>query len=383
MTPHLLILTEIIAPYRIPVFNALAARGDVDLHVIFLSENDPSLRQWRVYKDEIKFSYEVLPAWRRRVGKFNLLLNWGVGSALRTARPDAVLCGGYTYVAAWQAALWANRHRVPLLLWSESTALDTRRRYLAVEWIKRLFCRRCQAFVAAGKASRDYLADLGAAPSSVFIAPDAVDVQFFSIAAAKARQQEPEIRSRNQLPARYFLYAGRLVRQKGIFELLAAYAKLEASLRARIGLVFVGDGPARQELASRAEAVQPGMVKFCGWVHREQIPEIYALAEALVFPTYSDPWGLVVNEAMACGLPIIASDVAGCVPDLVQDGWNGFVIRPHDVEALVCAMQAMVDDPESARQMRSHSQQRIQGYTSETWAAGIVQALASVRGDSV
>lgn len=382
MTRRLVILTEIIAPYRIPVFNALVARGDVDLHVIFLSENDPSLRQWRVYKNEIKFSYEVLPAWRRRVGKYNLLLNWGLGSTLRRAKPQAVLCGGYSYIAAWRAAFWANSHRVPLLLWSESTALDKRRQHRTVEFIKRRFRRRCQAFVAAGKASRDYLVALGASDRAIFVAPDAVDVQFFATAAVKARQQEGEIRSRHHLPPRYFLYAGRLVKEKGTFELLAAYAKLEASLRSRIGLVFVGDGPARQELASGAEAIQPGMIRFCGWVHREQIPEIYALAEAFVFPTYSDPWGLVVNEAMACGLPIIASDVAGCIPDLVQDGWNGFVVRPHDVEGLVRAMKSVLDDPESARQMGSRSEQRVQEYTPETWAEGIVQALAVVCGES-
>ena len=80
---RVVILTEIIAPYRIPVFNALAARSDVDPHIIFLFETDPSLRQWHVYKDEIKFSYEVLGGWRRHLGKYNLLLNAGVSAALR------------------------------------------------------------------------------------------------------------------------------------------------------------------------------------------------------------------------------------------------------------------------------------------------------------
>jgi glycosyltransferase involved in cell wall biosynthesis len=380
MTRRLVILTEIIAPYRIPVFNALAARGDVDLHVIFLSENDPSLRQWHVYKDEIRFSYEVLPAWRRRIGKYNLLLNWGVSSALRRAQPGAVLCGGYSYVAAWQAAFLAKRHGVPLMLWSESTALDMRRRHRVVEFIKRRFARRCHAFVAAGKASRDYLLELGAPRNFIFIAPDAVDARFFAAAAEKARQQESEVRVRNNLPRHYFLSVGRLVKEKGVFELLDAYAKLEASVRSRIGLVFVGDGVARNELAGRAAGIKPGMVTFGGWVHREQIPEIYALAEALVFPTYHDPWGLVVNEAMACSLPIIGSQVAGCVPDLLQDGWNGFVVRPREVEGLVRAMQMLFDDPESARQMGGRSFQRIQENTPEACAAGIAQAWAFVSG---
>lgn len=383
MTRRLVILTEIIAPYRIPVFNALAACGDVQLHVIFLSENDPSLRQWHVYKDEIKFSYEVLTSWRRRIGKYNALLNSGVGSALRRAQPDAVLCGGYSYLASWQAAFWAKGHGVPVLLWSESTALDIRRKHYLVEWFKQKFRKRCQAFVAAGKTSRDYLLTLGASSSSVFIAPDAVDVHFFAAAAEKAHQQEREIRTRNNLPTRYFLCVGRLIKEKGVYELLDAYAKLDASVRSRIGLVFVGEGPARKELERWAAAIQQGMIRFCGWVHREQIPEIYALADAFVFPTYSDPWGLVVNEAMACSLPIVASQVAGCVPDLVQDGWNGFAVQPRDVEGLVRSMQLLFDDPESARRMGSRSFQRIQDYTPERCAAGIVQALAFVSGELV
>jgi glycosyltransferase involved in cell wall biosynthesis len=100
-----------------------------------------------------------------------------------------------------------------------------------------------------------------------------------------------------------------------------------------------------------------------------------------VFPTYSDPWGLVVNEAMACSLPIVASQVAGCVPDLLQDGWNGFGVQPRDVEGIVRSMQLLFDDPESARQMGSRSFQRIQDYTPEKCAAGIVQALAFVSGE--
>jgi len=380
MMRRLVILTEIIAPYRIPVFNALAARGDVQLYVIFLSENDPSLRQWHVYKGEMRFSYEVLPAWRRRIGKYNVLMNWGVGAALGRAQPHAILCGGYGYQASWQAALWAKRHGVPLLLWSESTALDIRRAHRLVEWVKRKFCERCQAFVAAGKASRNYLVDLGAPENSIFIAPDAVDVRFFAAAAEKARQQESEVRARHNLPSRYFLYAGRLVVEKGVFELLDAYAKLDEPLRSEIGLVFVGDGVARPKLQRRAATILQGVVKFCGWMHREQIPEVYALAEALVFPTYTDTWGLVVNEAMACSLPVIVSEVAGCVPDLLQDGWNGFTVRPRDVEGLTRSMKMLCDDPESVRRMSSRSFQRIQEFTPEICAAGMVQALQFVFG---
>ena len=376
MKRRLALLTEIIAPYRIPVFNALAARDDIDLQVIFLSENDPSLRQWPVYKKEIRFSYEVLPAWRRRVGKYKLLVNGGVGAALRRSSPHAVLCGGYNYLASWQAAWWAKSHKLPVLLWSESTVNDHRRGRRGVEFMKIRFTRLCQGFVAAGKSSRDYLIWMGAPRDRVFIAPDAVDVEFYATLAHTARQRAPEIRARHALPSRYFLYAGRLVPEKGIFDLLAAYAKLEEGERSQIGLVFAGDGVSRSQLAERAALIRPGCVRFCGFVHREELAELYALAEALVFPTHSDPWGLVVNEAMACGLPIIASEVAGCVPDLVENAENGFVVPPGDVEELVRALRILLSNPAVAREMGASSALRIQAFTPEACAEGFSKAVA-------
>jgi glycosyltransferase involved in cell wall biosynthesis len=373
---RLALLTEIIAPYRIPVFNALAARDDIDLHVIFLSENDPGLRQWPVYKKEIRFSYEVLPAWRRRVGRYNLLVNRGVGAALRRFRPNAVLCGGYNYLASWQAAWWAKSNNVPALLWSESTVNDHRRGRREVEFMKVRFTRLCKAFVAAGKASRDYMIAMGVPPERVFIAPNAVNVEFYAAIARSARQDAAAIRAHHGLPSRYFLCTGRLVPEKGIFDLLAAYAKLEAVERSQIGLVFAGDGASRSQLEERGAAINPGCVRFCGFVHREELAELYALADALVFPTHSDPWGLVVNEAMACGLPIIASEIAGCVPDLVENAENGFVVPSGNVEELARAMRTLLSNPSLAREMGASSALRIQAFTPEACADGFSRAVA-------
>src|SRR5690242_18501786 len=139
MKIRLLILTEIISPYRIPVFNALALREDVELHVVFLAENDPALRQWLVYKDEIQFSHQTLPSLRWRVAGQNLLLNRGLDSALESFDPEVIVCGGYNYIASWQAKKWAERNQVPFLLWLESTAKDTRANSLAIEMLKRKF----------------------------------------------------------------------------------------------------------------------------------------------------------------------------------------------------------------------------------------------------
>ncbi|HZW93799.1 MAG TPA: glycosyltransferase family 4 protein [Candidatus Eremiobacteraceae bacterium] len=378
MIPKLVIVTEIIAPYRIPVFNALSQRRELDLHVVFLSENDPTIRQWRVYTDEIEFQYDVLPSWRRRFGKYNVLLNRGVLSTLNKLRPDAVLCGGYNYLTSWQAAYWARFHHVPLLLWSESTALDKRHGHRPVEFLKAQFLRLCRSFVVPGRSSLNYLKDFGVSDQLIFTAPNAVDGALFSKPAKQARRNQFEVRARRSLPSRYFLFVGRLVKAKGIFELLETYAQLDTEIRDKVGLVFVGDGADRPALMERAARIAPGTIQFPGFIQREGLSDFYALADALIFPTHSDPWGLVVNEAMSCGLPVVVTGVAGCVAELVQDGWNGFVVAPNDRAALASAMTRLASDCVLRTEMGSRSRERIEAYSPEAWAEGLVNAVESL-----
>ncbi len=378
MKRRLVIVTEIISPYRIPLFNALARREDIDLHVIFLAETDPTLRQWRVYKEEIQFSYEVLASWRRRFGRFNVLLNRGVVKALNTAAPDAIVCGGYNYVASWETLRWSRKRNVPLLLWSESNIQDERRGYGPVEFLKRQFVRRCSGFLVPGLSARAYLRMQAIEDGLIFTARNAVDNQLFFDHAVRARQRAGQRRAELNLPGRYFLFVGRLVRDKGIFEMITAYGQLEESIRQQNGLVFVGDGESRAELQRRAEAIQVGKIAFAGFAHRESLADFYALAEALILPTYSDRWGLVVNEAMACGLPVVVSDIAGCVADLVKEDWNGLLVPPRDVASLTAAMDGLARHPERCEMMGKNSLKRIAEYTPEAWASGMVEALNGV-----
>jgi glycosyltransferase involved in cell wall biosynthesis len=374
MSLRLVLITEIIAPYRIPVFNALARRAELDLHVIFLSETDSTLRQWRVYRDEIRFSYEVLPSWRWRAGKNNVLFNRGLWSALNRREPGVIICGGYNYLASWQALLWARRKRVKFVLWSESNIQDARSGRALIEALKSYFLRKCDRFVVPGKASSEYLQAFGLSQKSIVTAPNAVDNNFFAVESANARARAAEIREKLKLPSRFILFVGRLVPEKGVFDLLNGYSALESDIRSEVGLVFAGDGISREELALRAKKVSPGMICFPGFAQREELAALYALAELLVMPTHSDPWGLVVNEAMACGLPIIVSNIAGCAADLVEDGWNGSVVPLHNEKALSSAIRSVLSQPELRQSMAAHSLERIQCYSPEACAAGLAAA---------
>jgi len=375
MKRRLVILTELIAPYRIPVFNALSTNPELDLHVIFLSETDASMRQWRIYSEEIRFSYEVLPSWRRRVGKYNILLNQNVTLALRDASPDVVLCGGYNYVASWQAMLWARRNGIRFLLWCESTAGDLRRKHALVEMLKEKFVQGCDGFVVPGLSAHSYMRDMGVPEEKLFLAPNAIDNGMFSRLERLARLKGERLRHELGLPNRYFLFVGRLVKAKGVFDLLQAYAGLNPELREQVGLVYAGDGPERALLEAAARSVFPGSVYFPGFVHRDDLVSYYSLADCFVFPTHSDTWGMVVNEAMICGLPIICSDAAGCAADLVRS--NGRIVPARDPAQLAFTMQELASDRELCRRMSQESRRTIQEYSPEACAAGIAESVAA------
>jgi len=374
LSRRLVVITEIIAPYRIPVFNALAQHSDIDLHVIFLAETDPTRRRWPIYKDDIRFSYEVVPGLRRRVADHNFLLNWGIENALEGAAPDAIVCGGYNYFASWLSLRWAERRRVPFYLWVESTKKDSRSRFRWIESLKADFLRRCQGFIVPGKSAFEYLRSYGIPRENIFTAPNAVNTRFFA-EHGEIILRDCEFHRRDLgLPDRFFLFVGRLVREKGVFDLLEAYLALPPKLRGEVSLVFVGDGPARSELIRRAAAL-PGSVLLPGIAQREFLAAYYALADAFVFPTHSDPWGLVVNEAMSCGLPVICSNAAGCAADLVEDRWNGRLMRAGDVDQLAAVMTELAVDDGFRMQMGRRSRERIARYSPERCAAGFAEAV--------
>ena len=380
MTRKIVIITEIIAPYRIPVFNALARQDGMALHVIFLAETDKALRQWLVYTEEIRFSHEVLRSWRFRAGRLSLLVNRGLRSALDAANPQAILCGGYNYPSSWNALRWARRRNVRFVLWTESNQRDKRSGHAVIEWLKRYFVNSCDGFVVPGKASFAYLRSLGVGESCIFTAPNAVDITLFAMHAEKVKTEAVSFRARFGLPQRFILFVGRLVPEKGVFDLIQAYAKLESDLRSKVGLVFVGDGVSTEALSEQAKSIAPGTICFPEFAQREDLAGFYALAEAAVLPTHTDTWGLVVNEAMACGLPVISSSAAGCVADLIESGWNGLIVSGGEIGQLASAMDKLASNEDLRSLMGQRSRQRIAQFSPEAWAAGMAQVAFLQRG---
>ena len=142
----------------------------------------------------------------------------------------------------------------------------------------------------------------------------------------------------------------------------------------------MGDGPCRAELQREASSISSGTIKFTGFAQREQLPAYYALAEMFVLPTYTDTWALVVNEAMACGLPVIVSRVAGCASDLIQEDWNGLLVEPKDVASVKAAITSLATRPDLCANMGAHGRQHIAQFSPEAWSVAITEAVSTIIG---
>lgn len=359
MPLRIALLTEIPAPFRIPLFNALAARPEIELDVLFLSERDPK-RPYSVYADEFRFRWRVLAGSELVRGGRWVVFNRGVLRSLRRLRPAVVVIGGWNQPAFWAAALYTRAVRVPLIAWVESTARDARPGSAATELPKRMMVRSCSAFLVPGRASAEYLESLGVAPRRIVVAPNAVDTTLF-------RDRVDELRAEgaaSPVPRPLVLYVGRLDPEKGVDVLLRAAEGLNATI------AIVGRGPEEQRLRSAA----PANARFLGWMERDELPRWYAAADVFVLPSLSDQWGMVLNEAAAAGLPLVASDAPGASYDLIEDGINGFRVPAGDPDAMRDALRALLADPELRRRAGAHSREVSERYTPQRWAEEVAAA---------
>ena len=359
-TVRLLLLTEIPAPFRIPLFNALAREPDIDLEVLFLSEQDPK-RPYPVYADEFRFGWRILRGFGVVPKGRWIVFNRGVLRAVRRLHPAVIVIGGWNQPSFWVAAVYARLTRVPLVAWVESTARDERLGKFMTEIPKRILVHSCTAFLVPGRASADYVRSLGISADLIDRAPNAVDTRVFRDAVAEARRELEELRKRLDLTRCTFLYVGRLDPEKGVDLLIEAIRPVAADL------VVVGIGAD----AERLKRLAPPNVRFVGRLERDTLVPWYAAADAFVLPSRSDQWGMVLNEAATAGLPLVSTDAPGAAHDLIEDGVNGFRVPAGDVGALTEALRRLAESPELRHEAGRRSEQIAAHFTPEAWAEAV------------
>jgi glycosyltransferase involved in cell wall biosynthesis len=242
--------------------------------------------------------------------------------------------------------------------------------------------QRISALLSVGEENAEYWRHYYGDRVPIFRVSYAVDNDYFQRACEAASRTREEFRKSLGLePGRpIILFAAKLIPRKRCGDLVDAFVSLSRSdkLHPVPYLLIVGAGEEREELERKATAAPPGDVRFLGFQNQSELPRFYDLCDVFVLASVDEPWGLSVNEAMAAGRAIIASDQVGCQRELVHPGVNGFVAKAGDVNSLSTSLEAIFTDPSLPARMGVESRRIIRDYTFESNVDGLREALAAL-----
>ena len=381
----LLVLTTHAIQYQTPLFQFLARHSGIDLHVAFLEPPAVDRPYWdkefgRYVQWDIPltdgYEWSVLPP-----GNINRRLSGFIRLHSDCGKPPIMLTSWSTPLH-WAIWTWAIMSRVPVLIGAEtnrqSYCVRSRPKWRH-QWL-RFLIRHTSGLLYIGQRNREFYEWMGASQERLFPYPYSIDNARF---AEKARsildQRERKLASLNLIPTLpTLLLCGKLIPKKRPDLLLEAVSA--AGLAEGVNIVFVGEGQLQPQLIARSAELNLARVAFTGFLNQTAMPTAYALGDifCLLSDTPDETWGLVVNEAMACGMPVIVSESCGCVPDLVAEKGTGWAVPPGDLEATIRTIKTAIAQRSSWSIMGEKGLAVIANHTFARMAEGILEALASI-----
>lgn len=373
------LLHNIITPYRTPIFEKLSQVPFINLKAFFFSESAKN-RRWKV-KNDFKFAYEVLPGISlnfKSEDLFTYRLNPTIVYHLIKNNFDVLITAGYDSFASHISFFICKLSRKPFILWAGSTVNESNwRRTVSLPWVK-FMVRHSDAYIAYGTRAKEYLVYLGAKEERIFTAINTVNLDHFSERSRLSKTEKNEIKDRLHIKnKKVILYVGQLIERKGLRYLIKAFDHLKRKC-ANISLLIVGYGYQEEELKGLCRKERIKDVYFAGHIDIDDIPKFYGIADLFVLPSTEEVWGLVINEAMACGLPIITTDKVGASADLVKEGVNGYIIEEKNIAQLYEAMKKIVLNPSLQKKMGEQSRKVIENFGIDNEVSGFTSAIKYV-----
>jgi glycosyltransferase involved in cell wall biosynthesis len=404
--------------YQVPWFRALAKR--VDLDVFFANRPHPA-QQGTGFGQPFTWDVDLLSGYRH-VFLENRSANPSVNHFFGCDTPqirqitaskgfDAFIVTGWGLKSYWQAIRACRRHGVAILVRGDSQ-LQTRRSFPAralKQWTHRLALRQFDGFLSVGHRNREYLLYYGVPEEKIFFVRHFVDNERFAQQANEIRKSKLEIRKQWNIPEDAFcvLFCGKFVPKKRPMDLVKAAQRLvkDSAIRDRrysaLHLLLVGSGELGAELRANCNVVfdaenpnwsplthdslatpkhrEGGSIPnatFAGFLNQTEIARSYVAANVLVLPSDGrETWGLVVNEAMACGLPAIVSDTVGCGPDLIEEGKTGFTFSFGDFDQLAARLETIAGLKQRGTDFGPALASKLQDYSIERAVAGTMEAV--------
>ncbi len=378
-------ITNIPSPYRIPLFEELSKNDSYDFNFIFFNINEKG-RDWQVNLPR-GISYDILrsrpisllsgKSWDNKFIYLDLL---SIRTVLKNHKFDVIINGGWNALAYYYSCLYSKLTKTPFILWSGSIKSDLPSRYFYLKFIgknlSKLIIKGADAYITYGSLSKQLLVERGADKDKIFLAYNTVDTTFFSREVARLRKEKNILKKELGLGSKIIiLYVGQLIARKGLIYLLKAFQEIKGEVKDS-ALLIVGSGELEKELKQFVEVNRIQDVKFYGFIQKDNLPKVYTISDVFVFPTLGDIWGLVINEAMSAGLPIITTSAAGASADLIKD--NGFIVPPGDTKILRDKLIEILTKEKLREEMGGRSLDIINDFTIKESAKGFIAAIDSI-----
>jgi len=360
---RLAIVASHVIQYQDPFFRLLAKEPDVDLTVIYCSSAGAETYRDEDMKTTLRWDIDLLQGYHhvtlRNFGfgdGYTRLINPGIVPAIVRGRYDAVIfLLGWGSISALLGIAACRISQTPFFLYGDSSFPPPATSFCAklrAAFIRGVF-RLASGFMTSGVLNAEYYRHYGGDPRTFFLLPWAVDNERFERASRMSTEERDELRARYGIDRDrvVFLFSAKLVPRKDPMTLVRAYKEM----RHRAAVVFMGDGELRAQI--EREAVDG--IHLIGFVNQAEIPKHYAMCDVFVLPSLYEPRGAVINEAMACGLPVIVTDRCGSIGDIVLDGENAFIYPAGDADALAHEMDLLASDDALRERMARRSREII------------------------
>jgi len=371
------LITNIPNPYRVPLFNELSKQlknENTHLKIIFATKTYKR-RLFQLNENDFLFDYSYLNNEAITVGnnsENSYFTYKGLFERLKNEKPESIIVSGFSS-ATVKVFLYSFFKRVPYIIWNGSIAKKGRKDSFIRTLQRRFLAYFASAFVAYGTKAKSYLMSMGASEEKVFIATNTVDTRFFEKETEKQRAMLVDD------GIHHFIYLGYLVPRKNVGQLIEI-AKILKMQRNDFCIDIIGDGESKKALESMVKEYQlSDQIKFHGFKQKEELPPYFAKAKALLFQTDFDIWGLVLNEAMAAGVPCLSSVNAGASEDLIVDGENGYIVDYQNKSDIIEKINFIIENPEKAKEMGVQASSFIRNNANVMICAkGFLKAIQSI-----
>lgn len=389
---RLLIVSSHPVQYASPLCRLMAQHPMLDVQVAYCSSGqtwDPEFGLQLAWDIPLTSGYQWVgvPNWSARpgLGRFFGLVNFGLWKLITEGKFDAVGVSGYAYFSFWVAFLAAKKAKIPILIETDATQWRHPsggwwwKRWLKPPMVRFIYRHLANMVIVASTAGRRFMQSMGVPDSRISFAPFVADNEYFARHATEDKREK--LRSDLKIPqdAYVVLFCGKLVRWKRPMDLLQAFNAVTRSCpeaRSRTYLIFAGEGARHRKLEEEAKSFGIAeRVRFMGFVNQSKLPEVYAASDLLVLPSEYEAWGVVVNEAMATGIPAVVSDRVGARLDLVRPGETGEIFPMGDIKALETVLRKFILDGQLSKRMGRCAQERMASWSYrenlEGWLKGL------------